>query len=32
LTAMVIYLWCVNYGGGREGGAQNCGFTFAQSR
>ena len=29
-AAMVIYPWCVNYGGGREGGAQNCGFTSRQ--
>jgi hypothetical protein len=25
-TGAVIYPWCVNYGG-REAGAQNCGFT-----
>jgi hypothetical protein len=30
IAAMVIYPWCVNYGGGREGGAQNCGFTSRQ--
>jgi hypothetical protein len=29
-AAIVIYPWCVNYGGGREGGAQNCGFTSRQ--
>jgi hypothetical protein len=29
-TAMVIYPWCVNYGGGKESGAQNCGFTSRQ--
>jgi hypothetical protein len=27
-TAMVLYPWCANYGGGRDnGGGQNCGFT-----
>jgi hypothetical protein len=25
-AAVIIYPWCVNYGG-REAGAQNCGFT-----
>jgi Protein of unknown function (DUF3551) len=29
-AAMVLYPWCVNYGGGKEGGAQNCGFTSRQ--
>ena len=26
-AAVIIYPWCANFGGGRSGGAQNCGFT-----
>jgi Protein of unknown function (DUF3551) len=29
-SAVILYPWCVNYGGGRAGGAQNCGFTSRQ--
>ena len=26
-AAVIIYPWCANFGGGRSGGAQNCGFV-----
>jgi hypothetical protein len=29
-AAVIIYPWCVNYGGRMSGGAQNCGFTSRQ--
>jgi Protein of unknown function (DUF3551) len=29
-AAVILYPWCVNYGGGRDGGWQNCGFTSRQ--
>ena len=29
-AAVIIYPWCANFGGGRSGGAQNCGFVSRQ--